>query len=111
MVKHNHDRKCANLRPKELTGPLIRACEGSCSVFMVVCRVFVVVTYAYRHSLVNPINPLEMDVEEIFFTNSNVEGVVMTKVYTNKVMKSVTSMRDFVATDLEKLPRVASIVQ
>ena len=63
-----------------------------------------------------------MDVEEIFFslndgqdpvqaiieTNSNVEGVVMTKVYSNKEKKSVTSMRDFDAADLEKFLGVAS---
>ena len=80
------------------------------------------VVVTYRHSLVNPIYPLEMDVEENFFslndghdpvqaiieTNSNVEGVVMTKVYSNKEKKSVTSMRDFDAADLEKFPGVAS---
>ena len=32
----------------------------------------------------------------------------MTKVYSNKEKKSVTSMRDFDAADLEKFPGVAS---
>ena len=47
-------------------------------------------------------------VQAIIETNSNVEGVVMTKVYSNKEKKSVTSMRDFDAADLEKFPGVAS---
>ena len=63
-----------------------------------------------------------MDVEENFFflndgpdpvqavieTNSNVEGVVLTKLYINKEKKSVTNMRYFDAADLEKFPGVAS---
>ena len=44
----------------------------------------------------------------IIETNSNVEGVVMTEVYSNKEKKSVTSMRVFDAADLEKFPGVAS---
>ena len=47
-------------------------------------------------------------VQAIIDTNSNVEGVVMTKVYSNKEKKSVTSMCDFDAADLEKFPGVAS---
>ena len=62
-----------------------------------------------------------MDVEEIFFqndghdpvpaiieTNCNVEGVVMSKVYSNKEKKSFNSMRDFDAADPEKFAGVAS---
>ena len=41
-------------------------------------------------------------------TNSNVEGVVMTKVYSNIEKKLVTSMRDFDAADQDKFPGVAS---
>ena len=47
-------------------------------------------------------------VQAIIETNSNVEGVVMTKVYSNKEKKSVTNMRDFDAADLENFPGVAS---
>ena len=46
--------------------------------------------------------------KQITETNSDVEGVVMTKVYSIKEKKSVTSMRHFDAADLEKFPGVAS---